>query len=273
MIWDNINRRTIITIEWADIGLGRTSVATSDFRFLHMMQEPGGAAADNAMDALLATLTVLERADYHNISLSSEERAMLLDEAAAVREMHAPGTMGFISNARIADLWSAEFLIPRLMDIYAQEFEIDEEELAELLAEFMEVQLPWLADMYVKYVASVDPAELENAFGYYENEADELEPIEFFEFVHSLGMTLEQADLIVGLEVGEVAELIEIHGVFYSVLMYSRVPDTELIEEVENDFRADFESNAQAMYFFEEHFAPWRESFSHTVNNRAFNRF
>jgi hypothetical protein len=273
MIWDNINRRTIMTIEWAEIGLGQTSVATSDFRFFYMSQEAGDEAADNAMDELLARLTLLERANYHNLSLTSEERTMLLEEAATVREMHPPGTLGFISNGRIADLWSADFLIPQLMEIYSQDIELDEEDFAERLAEHMEIQLPWVADMYIKYVASVDPAELENAFTEYAYEADELEPIEFWEFVQSLEMTWEQADLIIELEVGEVAELIEIHGVFYSVLMYSRTFDPEIIEEMENDFRTDFENSARSMNFFEEHFSAWRESFSHTVNNRAFNRF
>jgi hypothetical protein len=155
-IWDNIDRRTIMTFEG-------TNIATTDFRFFHMLQPDLEIAREESMEALIGTLAILERAERSNITLTAAQRAELLEEAAGLREQmnwQQPGALNFISNDRIADFFSVDLLLDELMEVYVTDYEVDEAELAASLAEHVEELTSWLTMHQIKYVSSENPADL-----------------------------------------------------------------------------------------------------------------
>jgi hypothetical protein len=271
-VWDNINRRTIMTFEGENI-------ATSDFRFFNAMQQPSPDSRYNALDGLLRTLTLLNQAEAHNLRVTPEQQAELMSDAAMLREQanwQQPGMLNFITDNRIAQINSIEFFLDSLIDIYiTQDFEIDEDEFAEALEEHRENVVPWLADMQIKYAASLDPAEIATTFMGEDEDISAFEPVDFIEFTQDIGISLENwqhFQNIVNLEVGEVLQLVEMNGVFYNILMYERVLEDESIEEAEASFRENFTNEAREDAFFEL-LESWVANANYSLNNRAFNRF
>jgi hypothetical protein len=74
---------------------------------------------------------------------------------------------------------------------------------------------------------------------------------------------------------GETIEQIEIHGIYYRILMYAHIFDEEaqeiLDEEIEN-FRDNFTMQIRAAAFVEI-LDTWIDEANYTINQRALDRF
>lgn len=289
-VWDIQNRRTIMTF-------GGERVATTDFRFFHLMNDmpAGEAAQEAALDALLMTLVVQEAADRHGLSLTSAEMSELTAQAAEMREQfhfQMPGALNFISDRRIAELWSiAEFFEP-LMDIYEPYFEIDEEAFAESIEAAIE---EWIIDSatetYVKYIASFDWEEIQAAAALtgegdfdalvrehsrlFDEEGEGVEPIDFFDFLSQYNAWAHW-EALSELEPGEVSEVIEVDGWFFIVQIYSREFDEERKQEILEEFaESERESLVEEGRWaaFIERLEGWVADADYSVNERAIRRF
>lgn len=289
-IWDVQNRRTIMTFEGE-------RVATTDFRFIHLMQElndipPGEEANEMAVNTLLQTMVIFERAEENNIVVPEDEMAEIVAQAAGMREelhMEAPGLLNFISDRRIAELWSVTNLLEPLMDIYVPEFVPDEAEIAPLVEEHMDGVRNFLFDRNVKYIASHDWALFtELASLYMTGEATFDELIEQYCEFHEAGTPIEAVELwdfadryeigwaeisgVMELEEGEISDVLEAHGWFFMVQIYETVFDYEAAAEEEEFFRERFAGQRRGELFMEI-LEGWIEQANYTINQRALDRF
>ena len=132
-VWDAQNRRWLMTFE-------NTRIETADLRFLtdafFAMGLERDEAKELAMEELMNTVAILNRAEMHDAQASPEEMAELLPEAQMqIDWLNA----NFISVNRVAELFSAGASVTeRLMDLYAPPRTPDPVEFAEALAEYAE---------------------------------------------------------------------------------------------------------------------------------------
>lgn len=286
-IWDMQNRRTIMTFKG-------TRVATTDFRFFNLMQalqgeSPNELTRDVAMESLIHTMVVRDRAERHNISVTSDEIAELMQYAADLREQinwQSPGALNFISDRRIAELSSIWGLHEQLMDIYVPGYDIDEFEVEQRLQEHLEASLEFLTEREVKYIASSDFSALENIRAEFNAGADfdalrrehsiffdpEVEAtMDFWDFLTLYEIWDGWMDML-PLEAGEVSEIFEANDTFFLVLIKSRGIDEEVLEEEGVVFRENHIAQRRTEVFAEV-LDEWIENAEYTINERAFRRF
>jgi hypothetical protein len=278
-IWDTINRRTIMTFNGERI-------VTSDFMLFDALNE----TPDVAMNQLKQTLVMRDKAAQHGFALTAEEMAQQIESAGSIREQMS---MNFISEQRIAELFSIwQIAQDHLIDEYVDtEFEIDEEEFAEVL----ESQMSWIlmnaTDMEVKFILSNDEDELEDALKVLSEEfATFDEMVGVLCLVHAGSETGEIAvvsamdfimehqawanmDDILELEEGEIFGPFEgTEGDFFLVQGYTRVRNEEEIETQVEAVRENFINGKRSEVFFEL-VDEWVLESKAVVNNRAFSRF
>lgn len=129
VVWDIQNRNWIMTFNGE-------RVATSEFEFFNsayqMFMEPEDARS-MAMDELVNSLVVMDRAQAHGISLPADERESLAADAQMQQQMmQSP-----VSVDRITDFFGVGYMQERLMDIYVPSYTPDPEEFEAELAEYV----------------------------------------------------------------------------------------------------------------------------------------
>ena len=282
IVWDSINRRTIMHFNGEPISVG-------DFRFQGLLfNAPLNAETrDFAIESLLNTLVVLDRGERHGIGATAAEINEMEEIAVMVRAQmneQNPGSLDFISDRRVAELLAAEIVSERLSLHYFSDFEPDATELAEALAEHIEEHRQFLYTMYVKYIVSEDSfgvAEAHERFMDGEDidilvqefsddyDPDEgVQPMEIAEFIGMNNMW-EHIDELIELEEGEITAIIQMGELYYIVTMYSRFFD---YEEIEETFREHFTENARQIAFVEQ-LQEWAQEADYEINTRALNRF
>ncbi|MCL2388269.1 MAG: peptidyl-prolyl cis-trans isomerase [Defluviitaleaceae bacterium] len=273
-IWDGLNRRTIMTFEG-------NRIATSDFRFFYLGQEPalGTTQRDNAMEALVSTLTILDRAERHNLTVSPEDRAEINEMVANLNLQSPPGFLNFISDERIVELFSIDNLGDQLMDIYFPDT-LTEDELAEMVEEHLEEFRAHWETMNLKYIVSTDVGAMESAQTALESGADfdtvartyceahqdgeEVAVMEFWDFVQEY-QTWDFLMEIFELEIGEITETLVTEDHFFIIQMYERIVDYDAV--------ADALRNEARFGDFHEMVDEWIAEANYEINYRAFNRF
>lgn len=282
-IWDTINRRTIMTFEG-------NRIATSDFRFMNVLQ----ASPEMAKEDLIQTLTILHHADMHGITVSSDTQAELMAQAAEFRAQNQhmiPGGLGFISNERIAELFSAGDLAQQLLEVVELDYAVDDDEIAQMFADFVDENREMLEDVHVQFAASTDMQAMTQGLARLEDDGDfdafvreysmfypeeGIEPFliwELSEEHHHLWGDIESWELfneeVMSLPAGEFSGIVPSDGFFYVFNVTSRELN---YEELEENFRAQELENARNAAIIEL-FDLWAAQAEYTVNMRAFNRF
>ncbi|MCL2223809.1 MAG: hypothetical protein FWB96_08180 [Defluviitaleaceae bacterium] len=278
LIWDGIDRRTVMTFNGE-------SIPTGEFRVFHMML--GAPPQDEEMrelafDGLARTLAVLDRAEQHGIEVSEEEREFFMEDAAGMREwfnMQVPNSMGPVSVARIADflsvggVFSVDWLDPGplfslLMEEYKGDFVPSQSEIDEWLDELMEDILNASMDMSVKYIVNDswddmwEAWEAHNAgdatfddlitlFHQPQPEDEDLDsPASLGEFAMAFNAWEFWQD-IMQLEEGEVSTVFMLEEGFVMVQMYSREINEETLEEIMQNVTEGFITESRENAFFE----------------------
>ena len=162
-LWTFRDRQTVLRYDG-----GR--VATSDFRAvwtLHNQFQGNPAAREAALDSTKAIVALRDRAIYHGVDLTPEEREEAVQNMADWRQWERGNNgfdiMGFISNERLAELFTTEPLNERLLEIYVPYYNVDEEELAELVEEHIEENYHYGMDLQVLFVSLLSWEEIEEA--------------------------------------------------------------------------------------------------------------
>jgi len=274
-VWDMINRRTVMTFNGE-------RVATRDFRFLAYTSQ-GDPWSD-----LEQSLVLRERAELHGISLTSEQRDMLMGFAGQVRGDFAPGALNFISDEQIVDVRASWFLTEGLMDIYVSDFEHDEDEFLELVEEFYDMILAEVTDTSVKYIWSHDEDEIRAVaeafaeygdfdlavathFAGYDEEVGVV-PSSFEDFVDDFFLW-DYLEEFAELAEGEAFDVIEEHGMFILMLMYEKdAVDQERYDEIMEAEREWFANSSREQAFFELFVQDWIDDADIEWNERAVNR-
>lgn len=129
--WDMWSRTYVMTFDGQRI-------ATDDMRFFAMFAD-GFDQREQALNHLTQYLLVSQAARQHNITLTEEERADLIESAAEMVNMFQMFDMPVpnISTERMAELMSLDIFTERLMDLYVADFVIDEDEFEPAFQEFL----------------------------------------------------------------------------------------------------------------------------------------
>jgi len=273
-IFINIATRHIITFQGERI-------PTDELRLFASLVEPGEGANELALNELVTTLVILDRAENAGFYMTEEE----MDESLINATMFFGDSGTRVDMERIAELmgsWS--FLVPHLVDYYVPTYELNPEEFAEGLAEYIEINSSLYSEFYVRYIVSQNfddmiLAEDRLAAGEdFENLIHELSIIDTEEaetLVHSafeLMQFLEDwADweAITELQEGEVSRIIMGNGLFFLVEMYERIDATH--EEMEESFREQFTRSRREAAFVDM-LTNWVDNADYTVNERALRR-
>jgi len=147
-------------------------VSANDFRAvfdIHWQSNP--QARDIALQNLQQIVTLHDRAEYHGVDFTPEEREQAIQDANWEIRMERTFQWGFdpftyISDERLAELFFIGPLIERLMDIYipAANVTYDEEEFAQLLEVYLEEELHRHLDLQVMPLILETREEIEEAY-------------------------------------------------------------------------------------------------------------
>jgi len=287
VVWDNQNRRWIMTFEGERIAVG-------DMLFYVQGQMWDASDRDYAYEHLVETLTVMNRAQRHNVGMTAEE----------IEEMESfipfvMNEMEFITLRRSAELigsWRygehlggfGGMVRSRLMDIYAPSYTPDPVVFQENLLQHIENNFDRLADLQVKYIASSDINDVINAymrisdedddtsfddlireFSEFHDEDEESEGIEptnpwgFEQFFDP-----DDFGQVTTMQQGEFSPIVEGSGFYFIFHMYSR-EEADLIQ-VEADFmeHAVLEGRVGV---FEEIVQGWVTEANYNLNQRVYN--
>ncbi|MCL2840715.1 MAG: hypothetical protein FWE05_08060 [Defluviitaleaceae bacterium] len=268
-VWDMQSQRWIMTFEGERI-------ATSEFQFIR------------DEDALVEALTILNRANQHNISITEEERENL--------EMLA-GMLGLdelqIPHGRMADLmsaWSPEMgfggeLRAHLMNHYVPDYTFMDDEFQEGLADYIQFQGDLYAELQVKYIAhdnmddiidismrahgGEDFDSLIREFSIHYNAEEGITVGEAFEVIEELDIW-DGWMQIMSLQAGEISNVVSSSDGELHVLVYAYSRDDNL-DEIEESFRTQF-INAGRAEIFSEIIETWVENVDYTIHERTMNR-
>jgi len=249
-IWTIQARRWILSYDG-----GR--VATADFRAILDMEFGGNPhAREAALGSLQQIVTLMNRAESHGIALTPEEREESEAMAESWRqsimwEMGGFDAIGYISNSRIAELFSTGTLATQLMDIYVPNYDVNEEEFNEIFEEYIVTGIYDYMNMHVLDLFTLTYEEIEEAYAMLEThsfedilrqfspqrfpEDVEIEPTDFgdpFGQLTNMGFFEEDIEHILGLEAGEVSRILMLHDadgpIWALIKMVSRdEPDME----------------------------------------------
>ncbi|MCL2356119.1 MAG: hypothetical protein FWC70_03010 [Defluviitaleaceae bacterium] len=281
-IWSWIDGRTIMH-------LNGERIAESDFRFVLLMEELEGSVPteeshENAFDSLVQTLAILEQGRARGISPADEDMEGLLEEAAMLREQLQwhPSRLRFISDARIAELWSLGLVYEGLLEYYTGDFELDAEQSAELeerLAEHLEGVSDFLINREVKYVATEYEEELIANLGladfdalireisvFYE-EGEEIEAVDFWAFMNTHGAWSVWEDLT-EYNQGDISHIFEHNGLFFALYFETVYMDYDARDEEAEFFRENY-LRTQKAEILNEKIEEWVANVTINRNERA----
>jgi len=274
-------------------------VATSDFRAimdLHWGGVSGPGARQAALGSLEQIITVLDRAEYHGITLPQEELEANLGMAEGWRQQinqHNMGDMdiiGYIDNERLAELFfHPEFFAEQLRDIYVPNYDVDEEEFAEVFEEYLETNIYNYMNMHVHalFVATIEEADeaysmigtvpFEDIMRQFGNHAEdaEIEPQHFanpFAWLNENGYSVADREHVLNLEEGEVSYIIETFdemGPIYSLIKMVSREEADL--EAAEESRRERHVNERKGEIFHELVAEWTEEANFEVLSRGYN--
>ena len=227
-IWAYRDRQTVMRYDG-----GR--VATSDFRAvweLHDQFHRNPAARQAALDSTKAIVVLRDRAVYHNVDLTPEERADAVQNMADWRQWERNNNgfdiMGFISNERLAELFTTSPLNERLQDIYVPYYTPDPEELAELVEEHIEENFHDGMDLQVLFLSLVSYEEINEAYSLVgtmdfveivrqfteefdeESEINHMSLTGLIPILEGMGITPEDLEFLLNMEEGEYSHIITV---------------------------------------------------------------
>jgi hypothetical protein len=281
VVWDVQSRGWIIRFEGERI-------STNELRFFMPDDSPQGKQA--GLNVLLESLAIIHRADMHGVNLSDEEHEMW----TAWVEMTMGNELFYISAERLAEFYAARFgeVWEQLMDIYVPEslVFVDEYAFEMEFAEYLEENRDLYMQMDLKYVMIDDPETAEAVHAqllageidfddairehnpwYTEEEGIVTMPLQTF--VQEAGLTIEQTDALIELQVGDVSEIIE-WGVEFGMLSHLIVYVETREEPDEAEVKAGFR-NRQIMEKRNEMMLglvpQWVTQANYTLNQRAMN--
>ena len=295
-IWIIRDRRWVMSYDG-----GR--VATSDFRAvfdLEMQGSPDPAARAAALGSLQQIIALIDRAEYHGVALTPEEREEAEEGMDAWRQFERQNwgfdIMGYISNARLAELFTTGPLVQRLIDIYVpvESVDVDEAEFAELFEEYIAENIYNHMNMQVLILDTFTLEDIEEAYAlvdtmdfedivmqFVEGFGDEEEEVmpepmpimNLLGHLDDMGLSSEDREHLLYLEAGEVSRIIAFYEdgepIFYLLVkMVSREePD---LDAVEADFRSDYIDERRHERFVEL-VEQWTEEANFVVNERGYN--
>jgi len=272
-VWENQSRQWIMTFDGERI-------ATSDFMFMQAQFGMFGdfeGAREMAFDELLTTLTVINRAERHGITMAPDVRENLVHEAEMQRQWMGAD---FISAERIADLFSINHIQPGLMDIYVPEYTPDPIQFATELVEYMDMNAEDYASFEAKFVVLHDPTEAVRIFDIETDDFDELvreysiyydeewgvPTIDVRVLISDFDLSAEEADTLMNMQEGE-RHIIQADDYFLVLYMYDR-SEADL-EVVEATFRERFIEQRRAE-IFSGLVQDWLAETPYTINQRAY---
>jgi len=266
-------------------------VATTDFRtvfYLGFQNDP--MAREVALESTQSIIALRDRAIYHNVDFTPEERANFEFDAEMMRNQlimnQGFDSIPFVSNARLAELFYTEPLSERLKDIYFPTYNVDEDEIAPLLEEYLEEMLYRHLDLQVYILILDDLEEMEEAYSMIgtvdfedimrqfspgmdeDSEVEAESAVEFSDWITDP----EDREHLLGLEAGEYSRIIEWHedGITLYFLFHAisrEDPDPDAAAE---DFRERFINERRDESFFDL-VMEWVEEANFVVNRRGYN--
>lgn len=281
--WDTHSRSWIMRFDGQRIPIGEYRV--------WLPANPTDAEREATLDYLKEALVLLDRAEYHGMGLTDEERDFW---SWLLTMQHGPAH--FVTDERLAELFAAHAgeVWQRLAAHYIPDMFIflDEQELMEDLAEYKEANLLDYVNTTVYYVM-LDNFELA-VDAYMRYRAGE---VTFYDLLHEFNpewleteeewptfllsavidefqLDEDYAQMLLALETGEISAPIawgEFFGIDASVLFYiaERVDADEA--EIERGFR-ERAAAAERNRLFAEQLPRWVEEADITVNRRAMAR-
>ncbi|MDR0273024.1 MAG: hypothetical protein LBI27_06885 [Clostridiales bacterium] len=262
-----------------------TEVSAGDMRFF---VEILGDSREIALQSLLTTMVILERGELHGVLPTEDEMVEFLGIASGMREyleMVVPGGMDYISDERIAQIYSIDSVAMRLMDIYV-DFIPDEDEINEYMDDNMDEIILYSTDMSFKYIITYDANDIAEAHSSLEagmdfdeanvefnvfHEMVGIEIIEYMDFLENY-TNWEHHEVLADLEMGEYTEVLEVQGMFFIALMYEKSLNPEMLEENIGYIRSLF-IDERRNQLFSDMVAQWIEEADYSVNEDVMSRF
>ena len=299
-IWTVQDRRWIMRYDG-----GR--VATADFRIMFDHNWQGEAAArDAALRSLQAIVALRDKAIYHDVDFTPEERAMADAMAEQIRSEwfwpeHGGDLIRYIDNRRLGELFHTTPLIERLTDIYVPEhsIEIDEEEFAEMWENYIEFSIYNHMDLQVQFLTAESEEEMAEIMEMletmtfeeaYREQVDWLEededvptlaltgtgPESLLGQLNQMGLMPDDREFLLYMEPGEISHPItvwdfEVTGEPLFIIFYMVSRDDEVdLNEVEAGFRAEIVAERRSDIFFDL-VMEWVEEANFVINQRGYN--
>ncbi|MCL2361587.1 MAG: hypothetical protein FWC73_07230 [Defluviitaleaceae bacterium] len=285
-------------------------VSTSDFRAMMDLQFEGAiddpAARSAAVTTLQGITMILDRANTHNISLSTEEwdEAVLNAENTRMQIQMSWGGfdgIGYITNERIAELFNTGPLISGLMDIYVPTYDIDEEAFTEMWEEYQETSIHnfWdiqiniveleteeLAQEAYEAVGTMPFVDLIRQFTPWMDEDFEIEPSALtndletgawgmLAIMEQMWLSPEDAEFLLEMQAGETSHIIELFNMemgqptYVLVYVVSRDDNVDL-DAAEAVLRNNWTEEGRGETFHEL-VLTWVEEANFRINERGYN--
>jgi len=263
-------------------------IATSDFRAIfHVGFESHPMAREAAMGTVQHIVALRDKAIYHNVDFTADERALAEAEAQQIIWMQGLPD-NFITVPRLAELFFTEPLIERLTDIYvpAHSIDIDEEEFAPMLEEYLEEELYRHLDLQVLILILDELEEAEEAHSLigtmdFEDIIRQFTPgldedadvpttsaIDFSGWIDDP----EDREYLLSMQAGEYSRIVEwtdgempLYFLFHAVSREEPNPDTAA-----ESFRENF-IEARREEIFADLVESWVEEANFVVNRRGYN--
>ncbi|MCL2577026.1 MAG: hypothetical protein FWE27_03115 [Defluviitaleaceae bacterium] len=298
-VWDTMNRSTVMTFNGE-------RVPTSDFRYFHAMS---GAEPQNeemrqtAVDGMLRTLVVLDRAERHGLSISAEEKAEFEERAAGMRDtftmmginIRSTSDKRMVDFMSVGDLFEKEQMWPGplfslVMEHYVSDREPDQADLDEHLEGLRDDIIEAAREKNFRYIANESWDSLWDAWNefndeeagfselmrrYHEPQFDEFEepidnPLGLWDFV----MQFEAWDhwqTINEMQEGEISMPMQFGELSFIVEMYESVVDEERVEEITLSVAEGFINEFREDAFFDL-IEQWVSEANYQLNERALSR-
>ncbi|MCL2499903.1 MAG: hypothetical protein FWE90_06150 [Defluviitaleaceae bacterium] len=280
VVWDTQSRGWILRFEGQRIPVNEMRV---------FMQSDTPEAKQDALDILIESLTLIQRAEQHGVGLTEEERAMwawLVEMQWGEDHLIPSERLGEFIAATSGEIWM------RLMDIYVPEFmvAIHEEEFAAELEAYKEANFYNYLKMEVMYILAEEEESAEDArerflagettfegivreFNPWYEEDEDVMTMTVHEFIEEAGLNAAQRETLLAMQPGEISEIIpwgEEFGMSYQILVYVVSREEPDGDEIALSFRNDRilrERHAMMMSLVPQ----WISQANITKNQRAFN--
>jgi len=291
-IWAYRDRQTVLRYDG-----GR--VATTDFRASfewNFQNNPG--AREAALDWVKSSVVLRDRAITHNADLTAEERDEAIQTIANWRQEERDmrngfDAMGYISNERMAELFMTGPIFGRLMDIYVPTYDVNEDELAELVEEHIEENFHYGMDLQVRFIDLASLEEIEEAesmlgtmhfddivrqFSDWLEDDDEMPPtsslIGLMPTLQELGISGEAQEFLLNMEEGEYSHIIElmnfeIGAPIYVLFKMESVSEADMDEVTDTVSENLIQTRRNEIFF--ELIEDWIEEANFVVNPRGYN--